>query len=46
MPYCGVAYSCIGIVHDLIFHIGVDSDVVCSTLIGNARASVCGTDDR
>ena len=24
------------------FHIGVGSDVVCSTLIGNARASVGG----
>ena len=27
-------------------HIGVGSDVVCSTLIGNARASTRGTDDR
>ena len=26
-------------------HIGVGSDVVCSTIIGNARASVCGTDN-
>ena len=25
-------------------HIGVGSDVVCSILIGNARASICGTD--
>ena len=29
-----------------IIHIGVGSDVVCSTIIGNARASVCGTDNR
>ena len=28
------------------FHIGVDSDVVCSTIIGNARASVRGIDNR
>ena len=27
-------------------HIGVGSDVVCSTLIGNARASVCGMDNQ
>ena len=27
-------------------HIGVGSDVVCSTTIGSARASVCGTDNR
>lgn len=26
-------------------HIGVDSDVVCSTIIGNARASARGMDD-
>ena len=30
----------------MIIHIGVGSDVVCSTIIGNARASVCGTDNR
>lgn len=29
-----------------VFHIGVGSGVVCSTLIGNARASVRGTDDK
>ena len=29
-----------------IFHIGVGSDVVCSTIIGNARASVRGIDNR
>lgn len=29
-----------------IFHIGVGSDVVCSTLIGNDRASTRGTDNR
>ena len=28
------------------FHIGVGSDVVCSTIIGNARASVRGMDNR
>lgn len=28
------------------FHIGVGSGVVCSTLMGNARASVRGTDDK
>ena len=27
-------------------HIGVGSDVVCSTIIGNARASVRGIDNR
>ena len=27
-------------------HIGVGSDVVCSTAIGNARASIRGTDNR
>ena len=27
------------------FHIGVGSNVVCSTTIGNARASIRGTDD-
>ena len=27
-------------------HIGVDSGVVCSTLMGNARASVRGIDNR
>lgn len=27
-------------------HIGVGSDVVCSILMGNARASICGTDNR
>ena len=31
---------------EMIIHIGVGSDVVCSTIIGNARASVCGTDNR
>ena len=30
--------------HD--FHIGVGSDVVCSTIIGNARASTRGIDNR
>ena len=40
---CGFALS----YHmDSIFHIGVGSDVVCSTIIGNARASVRGTDNR
>ena len=29
-----------------IIHIGVGSDVVCSTKIGNARASTRGTDNR
>ena len=31
---------------DSVFHIGVGSDVVCSTLIGSGRASVCGIDNR
>ena len=31
---------------DLIFHIGVGSNVVCSTEIGNARALVRGMDNR
>ena len=35
-----------GLQMELIIHIGVGSDVVCSTIIGNARASVCGTDNR
>ena len=30
----------------LIIHIGVGSDVVCSTLMGSARASMRGTDNR
>lgn len=29
-----------------MIHIGVGSDVVCSTLIGSARASMCGMDNR
>ena len=29
-----------------MYHIGVGSNVVCSTSIGNARASVRGTDDK
>ena len=29
-----------------VHHIGVGSDVVCSTLIGSARASMRGTDSR
>lgn len=32
--------------HGVYFHIGVGSNVVCSTTIGNARASIRGTDDR
>ena len=28
------------------FHIGVGSDVVCSTIIGSARASMCGMGNR
>ena len=35
-----------GLLMEMIIHIGVGSDVVCSTIIGNARASVCGTDNR
>ena len=30
----------------VIIHIGVGSDVVCSTELGNARASIGGTDNR
>lgn len=30
----------------MTFHIGVGSNVVCSTSIGSARASVRGTDNR
>lgn len=30
----------------MIIHIGVGSDVVCSTIIGNARASEGGIDNR
>lgn len=29
-----------------LYHIGVDSYVVCSTIMGNARASMCGIDSR
>ena len=29
-----------------VHHIGVDSDVVCSTIMGNARASMRGMDSR
>ena len=28
-----------------IYHIGVGSNVVCSTVIGNARAAMCGMDN-
>ena len=31
---------------EVVIHIGVGSDVVCSTTIGNARASMRGTDNR
>ena len=30
----------------VLYHIGVGSSVVCSTISGNAKASVRGTDDR
>lgn len=36
----------IGLLTVANIHIGVGSDVVCSTIIGNARASVCGMDNR
>ena len=29
-----------------IYHIGVGSNVVCSAVSGNAKASISGTDDR
>ena len=29
-----------------MYHIGVGSNVVCSTTIGNARASIHGTDNK
>lgn len=32
--------------HVVSYHIGVGSNVVCSTTIGNARASECGTGNR
>ena len=31
---------------EMVIHIGVGSDVVCSIELGNARASVRGTDNR
>lgn len=36
---------CMSIIKDSIFHIGVGSNVVCSTAIGDARALVRGTDN-
>ena len=39
-------FVCIGSAWSLYIHIGVGSDVVCSTIIGNARASVRGIDNR
>ncbi len=35
-----------GLLMEMIIHIGVGSDVVCSTIIGNARASEGGIDNR
>ena len=35
-----------GLLMEMVFHIGVGSDVVCSTLMGSDRASVRGTDNR
>ena len=40
----GVYIGLLGVVS--VVHIGVGSDVVCSTIIGNARASVRGADNR
>ena len=37
-------YCALLILRDNYIHIGVGSDVVCSILMGNARASVRGTD--
>ena len=34
------------ILRSIMIHIGVGSDVVCSTTMGNARASESGTDNR
>ena len=42
----GMVYVCVYESHSMDFHIGVGSDVVCSTLIGSGRASVRGTDNR
>ena len=38
-------HCCIDTPYGLDFHIGVGSDVVCSTGLGNARASIRGTDN-
>ena len=35
-----------GLLMEMIIHIGVGSDVVCSSGLGNARALVRGTDNR
>ena len=43
----GVIISIRGVsFHGKDYHIGVASNVVCSTLIGNARASMRGMDNR
>ena len=44
--YSGTMIVYYGLLMKMIIHIGVGSDVVCSTIIGNASASVCGTDNR
>ena len=36
---CGVSF------HGKDYHIGVGSNVVCSTMIGSARAAMCGMDN-
>lgn len=40
------ASAYIGVKWAVYIHIGVGSDVVCSTIIGNARASVRGIDSK
>ena len=46
LTFSGAIIVYVGLLKGSDIHIGVGSDVVCSTIIGNARASVCGTDNR
>ena len=46
VPPSGGMIKVMYILYGVDYHIGVGSDVVCSTLIGNARASDCGIDNR
>ena len=44
-PFSQTALGLLSVLKGGYIHIGVGSDVVCSTAIGNARASIRGTDN-